>query len=782
MTPPRDRLRLLLESITLNGIDFVEVVAGSGQTALRVHFLKTTPALKNLVTAATITGGDAIPSVTVSPIDAADWSVDQSTVTLHVAAPGDFSLYTLTLEGPSSEPPPPLDPQFDHVLFTFKAGCPSTLDCRRPPVVCADEPLPAPPIDYLAKDFSSFRRALLELSTVRYPSWQERSEADFGMMFMESLCSVADDLSYFQDRIAGEAGLETATERTSIVRHARLVDYEPRPRTAARVILVFDVNGHPSIPTGVRVKMPDPAGGSIDFETGTGLFDATSYPAHEEWNAIEAHYWDDSDRCLHTGAKEAWIIRTTDHLLPKGHQLVIDTAPASAGAASVRELVTLAMDAEEAHDPLLGLDLWHLVWTSPLEHDHDLTLTTFSANVVPATQGRRFSERFTIEGADLETVAVVRTGANGSTQYLRTLANAPLAWLPPPDDPSATPRPEVRVVEESLDVPRQWVFRRRLLDADEFEEAFTVDPSRYLELRRRLPGAAVAAEYDGREGETIRFGDGTFGAVPNVGSVFRITYRVGGGAVGNVASDSITELEPFQLLSGTINGVTNPFAASGGEDEEPDERVRRRAPQAFRRKTFRAVRPEDYEAAAQTLPWVHRAAASSRYTGSWLTTFTAADTRGGKALTLAQHLEMIELIDRRRLAGRESYVPEPRFVALDIAILVCAKHGAFSGDVRSAILAALSANHLPGGDTGFFHPDRLTFGRPLERSALEARVQRVPGVDGVQWIYFRKRGVNAAFLDMPQTVTVLPGEILSVESNPSRPERGSVLVGVLGGK
>jgi Baseplate J-like protein len=787
MTPPRDRLRLLLESTTLNGIDFVEVVAGSGQTALKVHFLKATPALMGLVTAATITGGDAIPSVTVFPISDADWSVDQSTVTLHVAAPGDFSLYTLTLTGSPSESPPPLDPQFDHVLFTFKAGCPSTLDCRRPPTVCANEPLPAPAIDYLAKDFSSFRQALLELSTVRYPSWQERSEADFGMMFLESLCSVADDLSYFQDRIAGEAGLDTATERRSIVRHARLVDYEPRPRTAARVILVFDVEGDPLIPAGVRVKMPDPGGGSIDFETGTGLFDTATYPAHKDWNGIQPHYWDDSERCLQAGSKEAWVLHTS-HLLTKGQQLVIDTMPASAGGASIRELVTLAIDAELAYDPLIGTDtppglaLWHLVWTSPLEHDHDLTRTTFAANVVPATQGRRFSERFTIEGEGLETVAVVRTGPNGSTQYLHTLDNAPLAWLPPPGNPSASPLPEVSVIQESFGLTYKWCFHRSLLDAKEFIRAFTVDPSRYVELSRRLPGAAVAAEYDGREGETIRFGDGIFGTVPNAGSVFQVTYRVGGGTVGNVAADTITQLEQVQLLTGTIVGVNNPLAASGGEDEESDERVRRRAPQAFRSKTFRAVRPEDYEAAAQTLPWVNRAAATSRYTGSWLTTFTAADTQGGEALTLAQHLEMIELIERRRLAGRESYVPEPRFVALDIGVLVCAKHDFFRGDVESAVRAALSAGRLPGGGTGFFHPDRLTFGRPLERSALEAWIQRVPGVDGIRVIGYRRRGVTASGLDMPQTITVAPDEILRVDSNPSRPERGSVLVQALGGK
>jgi uncharacterized phage protein gp47/JayE len=781
MTIPRDRLRLLLAEATLNGIDFVEVVANSGQTALKVHFLKSTPALMGLVTRATITGGDVIPSVAVLPITDADWSVDQSTVTLHVAAPGDFSYYTLTLAGPLGGAAPPLDPQFAHVLFTFKAGCPSTLDCLHAPPACVDEPRPAPRIDYLAKDFASFRQALLDLSTVRYPEWRERSEADFGVMFMETLCSVADDLSYLQDRVAGEAAFEVSTERRSLVRHARLVDYEPRPRTAARVFLKFDVVGDPLIPPGIPARMPDPAGGSIDFETGTGLFDSTTYPAHEDWNVIQAHYWDDSGRCLPVGAKEAWIFRTT-HLLPEGHRLLIDTAPTRAGDASVRELVTLAKDAEPDHDPLLGQDLWHIVWTSPLEHDHDLTRTTFAANIVPATHGRRATEMFTIEGSGLETAAIVRTGANGTRQYLRTLGLAPLAWLPPPDDPNAPPLPEVHVVQEDLEPPRAWSFHQSLLDAGEFEETFTVDPARYVELRRRSAGAAVAAEYDGRDGETIRFGDGTFGAVPNVGSVFRLTYRVGGGTTGNVAADAITQLDEHQLLTGTLLRVTNPFPAIAGEEEESDDRVRRRAPHAFRSKTFRAVRPGDYESAAQTLPWVQRAAATSLYTGSWTTTFTAADPRGATALSLAQHLELIELIDRRRLAGRDSYVPEPRFVPLDIIVAVCAIQGAFRGDVQSAVLEALSSARLADGSTGFFHADRLTFGRSLERSALEARIQRVTGVDGVRLVESRRRGVTTIFDKMPQTIPVRPNEILRVDSNPNRPELGSVQVKVYGGK
>ena len=48
---------------------------------------------------------------------------------------------------------------------------------------------------------------------------------------MEALAALADELSYYQDRVAAEATLPTATQRLSAVRHARLVDYEPAPAT-----------------------------------------------------------------------------------------------------------------------------------------------------------------------------------------------------------------------------------------------------------------------------------------------------------------------------------------------------------------------------------------------------------------------------------------------------------------------------------------------------------------------------------------------------------------------
>src|SRR5262249_59205167 len=119
-----------------------------------------------------------------------------------------------------------------------------------------------------------------------------------------------------------------------------------------------------------------------------------------------------------------------------------------------------------------------------------------------------------------------------------------------------------------------------------------------------------------------RFGDGVFGAIPADDAEFEVTYRAGGGARGNVAAGAIERVDPGHPFASEITQVTNPLPAEGGQDAEPADRVREMAPQAFRAKQYRAVRAEDYEQTATSLPWVQRAGTAFRYTGSWLSVFT----------------------------------------------------------------------------------------------------------------------------------------------------------------
>ncbi|MBG1269466.1 hypothetical protein F8S12_25350 [Nostoc sp. WHI] len=802
MAPSKDRREHLIASTTLNGIDFVEI-AESDQKTLRVHFLNSV-VVQGSITNVTIAGGETIGAIAIlnqtTINDPTHWTTETATgqpiLILSVASPGDFSHYTLTLESNL------LDPFFSRVIFSFKALCPSDLDCQTPDPICPPDKPDIPPIDYLAKDFLSFRKALSDFSALRYPEWQERSEADFGVMFLEALCALADDLSYTQDRIAAEATLETATQRRSLVHHARLVDYEPRPATAARVLLQFDVaNNTSSLAVGLVVSAQSPDGEIIEFETGTGLVDPktgklkvdanTGLPKNFAVNSrfnrhpgITPYWWDDSQRCLKTGATEMWI-QGHGFNFQGGEAILIETAGATSADAKIQEVVHLLKAAIEETDALFNQPVTHIFWQSQeaLKFDHDLTRTILAGNLVPATQGRRYSETFTIPIDSPPPIpsplALMRTGANSTPddvnfQYFYTVRNGAIAFLGE-DNPEIAPLPEILLRQST---GQAWIWQRKLLNAKPFEKSFTVDP---VSFRRIAPNSdrSVMFDYDSDAGDTIRFGDGIFGELPNYGDTFEVTYRVGGGAIGNVAADTINRIDPTVT---DVIGVTNPLRATGGADAEPNERVRRLAPQAFRAKQFRAVRAQDYQVAAQSLPWVQRAGTVFRWTGSWLTVFTTPDPLGSEAFTIEQHTELIDLLNRYRLAGYESYVPSPRYVSLDLEIRVCARPDAFRGDVEADLLVVLSATKFPNGRIGFFWADRWSFGQPLERSALEAAIQQAYGVAGVVSIRYRQRGITSNDQPLPETFVIPLDAILRVDNDNSRPERGSLNIIVEGGK
>ncbi len=194
------------------------------------------------------------------------------------------------------------------------------------------------------------------------------------------------------------------------------------------------------------------------------------------------------------------------------------------------------------------------------------------------------------------------------------------------------------------------------------------------------------------------------------------------------------------------------------------------------------MRSQDYQNAAQTLPWVQRAGTAFRWTGSWLTVFTTPDPLDSEALTVPQHIQLIDLLNRYRLAGYESYVSPPRYISLDLRIQVCARPDVFRGDVEAALLVALGASRQRDGQTGFFHVERSTFGVSLERSALEASIQEAYGVAGVVAIQYRQRGITSTYLNLPETVKMPMDAILRLDNNPSLPKRGSLNITVEGGK
>ena len=78
----------------------------------------------------------------------------------------------------------------------------------------------------LAAVSSSAHSALRQLGT--------RDDDDFSIALLDAWAALADVLTFYQERIASESYLRTATERFSLLQLARLIGYELRPGVAGR--------------------------------------------------------------------------------------------------------------------------------------------------------------------------------------------------------------------------------------------------------------------------------------------------------------------------------------------------------------------------------------------------------------------------------------------------------------------------------------------------------------------------------------------------------------------
>jgi hypothetical protein len=76
--------------------------------------------------------------------------------------------------------------------------------------------------------------ALLVASWNRARGRRDREADDLAITLSEIMAAASDLIAYYQDRVAGEAYLNTARKRRSIRDHARLVDYRPQPAARRR--------------------------------------------------------------------------------------------------------------------------------------------------------------------------------------------------------------------------------------------------------------------------------------------------------------------------------------------------------------------------------------------------------------------------------------------------------------------------------------------------------------------------------------------------------------------
>jgi predicted phage baseplate assembly protein len=306
----------------------------------------------------------------------------------------------------------------------------------------------------------------------------------------------------------------------------------------------------------------------------------------------------------------------------------------------------------------------------------------------------------------------------------------------------------------------EWDAERDLLEAGPTTRAFVVE-----------------VEADGTA--LIRFGDDVFGLRPSSGTSFDAVYRVGNGREGNVGAGVLAHI----VLDGPspITGVTNPVPATGGVDPEEAERVRQKAPAAFRTQQ-RAVTLDDYAEVTKRNAGIQRAAASVRWTGSWPTVFVTVDRLGGRRVDDLFRADITRYLDGYRMAGQDVDVDGPQFASLDVEMFVCVKPDYFRTDVDRQLRDVFSSGTLPDGRRGFFHPDNFTFGQPVWLSTIYAAAQAVPGVASIEVTRFQRQGDDQSDARDSGVVRLSRLEVARLEQNPDFPEHGKLTVQLGGGK
>jgi hypothetical protein len=818
-----ERRRDAVRGSALNGIDYLEVVdhdapnEADRQRFLRVHFVNDIAANSLAAVNVTIRGGERIRPIVI--LDASIGTGDDSDVlTVEVEEPGDFSIYTLSLVRGPHDPNPPneIDPRLAAVDFSFKVECPSDFDCA-PKHICPPEPRVQPEINYLAKDYASFRKLILDRMSLLLPEWRERNPADLGVTLVELLAYVGDQLSYQQDAIATEAYLNSARKRVSLQRHARLVDYFVHNGTNARVwVQLTSEADSVNVPAKTRIfsrlertniRIP-PGSSPLDdalrqhpmvFET---IHPVTLFAAH---NAMQFCTWSDRECCLPKGATFATL---QGHFpdLPNDAVLIFeeqrgpltgeeeDADRTRRWAVRLTSVQTFDAASQPLTDPLTGTQITNIEWMAEDALPFPFCLSGFTdeehgaqfrddlsiahGNIVLADHGLTIAGEPLGEVPPLQILLPPDPGADrchrppprfARPRFRPSLQGKPLTQVSPYD--SAQPASKSLSVDPAAALPEVTL-----------ESTLGTDTSEWKPQRDLLGSAPDATEFvveienDGVA--FLRFGDDEYGQLLEPGTTFEATYRIGNGTAGNVGAETLAHIVSNDPA---IIAVRNPLPAAGGIDPETMADIRRDAPQAFRTQK-RAVTEADYARTAELDTSIQRAAATFRWTGSWHTVFITVDRLDGLPLTNDFEAQLRREIEPYRMAGHDLEIDSPHYVPLEIEMFVCVKPDYFRSDVEEALLDIFSNRTLADGRKGLFQPDFFTFGQTVYLSRLYAAAQAVAGVALVEIKVFQRQGLAATsglkkgFINMDRL------EIARLENDPNFPERGLFTLKLGGGR
>jgi hypothetical protein len=595
-------------------------------------------------------------------------------------------------------------------------------------------------IDYMARDYASFRAALLDLIPRKIPQWKDKSEADMGIMLIELFSYIADELSYFQDRVANEAFLRTAKARSSVSNHLSLIDYRMQNGLSANAFIKVKVKKDSAesaiIPAGFQISTYPERGvegarrkgesaGVITFETLEDQLVGVKYNGTLVVKTNEKK--NDNNKNNNFDSKNSTAtLKGRFPELKKGQHILLFQTDSRRNIITRQTIVKLAEDSKITDD---GNNDTRIMWEKgsgipevEFREDGDVFCC---ANIVRASHGRTVRSE------------ILKQKDQKVSKFLFTLKQAPLTFVSDPFSSSSSmgPRSTLKVWVEG----ESWEETDSLLKCGPLDQKFS-----------------ISIDEDGYA--TILFGDGKFGLKPEDDSLIEAEYRVGSGSVGNVGMDTLKQFHDnnnynlphssHALVQEVIDSVTNPLPATGGVDMESMDDAKIAGPRSLMT-LERAVTLKDYEdlVRREFQNEITNARARFIYTGSWDTIFISVDLKGKDRKNAVDRPELFDRIrtylDRVRMIGYEVQIEEAKYVPIEIGITIYLQKYFDSKILRDRIRSSLSnKDKIVEGTNGLFHPDNFTFGDPVYASKIYEVLKNTPEVKYGIITTFRKKPVG----------------------------------------
>ncbi len=461
--------------------------------------------------------------------------------------------------------------------------------------------------------------------------------------------------------------------------------------------------GHTLIVSGKRIRArlaPHVAPGAVRLRSPDGLLSPVVQPG--ELLQVMA-----PPRTAADGTHRTWKLRSRAGIVGTVDDAAADVIwePANDDDETVSEVATIELVSSDAERTTVSLQ-------APLANLYDRSTVTIYGNVVHATHG--------------QTVANELLGSSDSmsTNQQFLLKQPPLTYLPAASAGGIASTLTVKVNgvrwEEVPFLHRRARNRRAYM------------------LRQDAASGPPAPAQGGRAGAVaslptfpslaVIFGDGTYGAgLPTGTWKIEATYRSGLGSMGNLAAGSLSVLQT--ALRG-ITGVTNPVAATGGNDPERMDHARQQAPLTVRAMQ-RIVSLTDYQDFARTFAGIGKAQASLIARGhSRLLHLTVGDTAGNVIeKTSDLYVNLKDDIDRYRAAPTPpAYIDsfEPRYFNVRARVLIEPsqrdRRDALEADIRQALVEAFSYA-------------QRDFGRSVAEAEVINVIQRITGVVAVDLVW-----------------------------------------------